>query len=949
MTRWRQVIQRLQRNAPRMHPALDEMMTYFALERAAEQAASRGDPKEALSLHHRALEVAVASGNTDLIAGCWSSIGTLHIRAKAYSEAVTAYEAALPHSRTSGNRHGLAVCLRNLAEAKRYCGKFAEALGHATEALSLYSAIGNREGIGAATRATARNLEELGEGAQALEAFRRALDLYEGLPGHAEAVATCHHRIGVLLCTIQGGTSARPYLEKALAAARAAQQAGFAVDVLNDLALSHAMDGDYQTALRLLLDVLGEARGLPDARDAVAVCLNNLGRISLQQYDNPSATRYFEEAISIGYTLVQRTRSIVPLENLARVHELAGRWGQALELHTQALDVARGASQTAFSAFCCCSVGRTLAGLGRYDEALSILAEGAALARRIGHDRQLSELLCNMAGVHLRRQDHGAAAEAAAEACRLAREHGERDTLQAFLTMLAEALIALGRRAEAKEALEEAVDLLDGLRATSAADRQAQLRAFDADVATHRLLIEHVLLPGGEIDRAFTVLERAKSRLLWDLLADRHLKQARRRGSGAAARIDQLTQRRRALEFLLGDRVPGQEAAAQQWLSEYEEIGKALREIGRPEADAGLSEQPVRFPQDIRAVLPARTALVEFFVGRSSVAAFLVGHHGECRLVPLPDCTPAQAKGWADELGRAAAGHAARDYWERLMAALDQVLPEVYDCCVREVVGRLSGDTDHVFVVPHQEFHHVPFHAAFHMVGERRVHWLEEGRTISFAPSSSLLRSCLRRERPAPARLLAVANPTRDLPATEGEVARVAELYPHTILLGAGGTASATRSEVIAEARGVHVVLCTGHGRRGDMDAAALMLADGELTIRDQYVELELPVCTLWDSDCCESGLPEIRGADDWITLSSAPLVAGAKTVWSTLWPVADAATAALKIAAYRAMVLERASPARALNKAQLAALAGRIDWFADSERKRHPVFWAPFISVGAP
>ena len=126
------------------------------------------------------------------------------------------------------------------------------------------------------------------------------------------------------------------------------------------------------------------------------------------------------------------------------------------------------------------------------------------------------------------------------------------------------------------------------------------------------------------------------------------------------------------------------------------------------------------------------------------------------------------------------------------------------------------------------------------------------------------------------------------------------------------------------------------------------------MSITEQFGRLDLPVCSIWDYDTCETGLPKTDTSDEWITLASAPLAAGAATVWSSLWAVDDFATAELKQLAYRNLLEKRVSRVRALNDAQRTILAGDLRTLTPSgalrmkEKYRHPFYWAGFISSGA-
>ena len=154
----------------------------------------------------------------------------------------------------------------------------------------------------------------------------------------------------------------------------------------------------------------------------------------------------------------------------------------------------------------------------------------------------------------------------------------------------------------------------------------------------------------------------------------------------------------------------------------------------------------------------------------------------------------------------------------------------------------------------------------------------------------------------------------------------------------------------VSETTAAHVVLIAAHAASGNSESAALVLTDGSMSLGEQFARLDVPSCSLWDFDACETGLPPSDVADEWITLASAPLCAGAATVWSSLWVVDDEATCHLKIAAYRNLVAGRSTRAEALNEAQRAVLGQTLTANAASgdQDYSHPYFWAGFISTGA-
>ncbi len=114
-----------------------------------------------------------------------------------------------------------------------------------------------------------------------------------------------------------------------------------------------------------------------------------------------------------------------------------------------------------------------------------------------------------------------------------------------------------------------------------------------------------------------------------------------------------------------------------------------------------------------------------------------------------------------------------------------------------------------------------------------------------------------------------------------------------------------------------------------------IRLADARLTVADLY-DLTLAGRPLIVLSACETGLLGQRGGG-LIGLSRAFLAAGASALVVSLWKVDDATTADLMAVFYEAYV-SGAPPAEALRRAQRAVLAAHP----------HPLYWAPFVFIGA-
>jgi CHAT domain-containing protein len=160
----------------------------------------------------------------------------------------------------------------------------------------------------------------------------------------------------------------------------------------------------------------------------------------------------------------------------------------------------------------------------------------------------------------------------------------------------------------------------------------------------------------------------------------------------------------------------------------------------------------------------------------------------------------------------------------------------------------------------------------------------------------------------------------------------------------------------------------------GSMDDSFLLLGDGNhLTLGQIKTKLNFSSVELLTLSACETALGDDSTSHHGVEVEGLGAIAqqaGAKAVLATLWPVADASTAALMRALYQAHKVDRLDKADALRQAQLALLKGsaRLDDASGAQRGltradatpttgnfkvnpnapyAHPFYWAPFILMG--
>jgi len=160
----------------------------------------------------------------------------------------------------------------------------------------------------------------------------------------------------------------------------------------------------------------------------------------------------------------------------------------------------------------------------------------------------------------------------------------------------------------------------------------------------------------------------------------------------------------------------------------------------------------------------------------------------------------------------------------------------------------------------------------------------------------------------------------------------------------------------------------------GSMDDSFLLLGDGShLSLAQIKTKLDFNSVELLTLSACETAMGDDGTSQHGVEVEGLGAIAqqaGAKAVLATLWPVADASTAALMRALYQAHKVDHLDKADALRQAQLALLRGTVAaddtgnaarGLARASKPRtsgnfkinpsapyaHPFFWAPFILMG--
>ena len=497
----------------------------------------------------------------------------------------------------------------------------------------------------------------------------------------------------------------------------------------------------------------------------------------------------------------------------------------------------------------------------------------------------------------------------------------------------------LGQAALALENYRRAAELAEHMAVTIPAEEQRTAFVADKQIPYEGLVN---LMSSTAPDVAFGWAERAKSRALVDLLAAGVRPRLRVTDEVDARRADRLRTVREELNWLYSrltrGAAPGEAgvpaAGPDVWnkIQVREQEATALWHDLQAKHAEGLSlEQVTQLPvADIQAGLPTASHLIEYFIVREQVCAFVVSRDqitAYPHLVNVKTLRPL-LESLAFQMAKGQYGAA---YMQRhrtsLVATARHTLAELFRLLLAPLWSQLSDATS-LIIVPHGPLHRLPFHAL--EVDDKP---LIATHAISYAPSATVLKFCRDKQPTRHAAPLLVGVPDDRIARVRDELQAMAQLFPGAVsLLGEDATVEHVRDQA-AQCGWLHLA---AHGlfRPEAPLLSGLQLADRWLTVQDIY---DLPLnASLVTISACESGLSGVTGGDDLVGLVRGFLYAGAASLLVSQWMVDDEAMARLMIEFYR-LWQSGVPKARALQQAQCAF------W----EEYQHPFYWAPLMLIG--
>jgi CHAT domain-containing protein len=925
-------LQQILAGAPHgLNPAIVEKLVELARQKL------RVNPGASLRIAESALAVAVHIGDEE------SQARGIRAQANAFwmlnqnRTAVEHLDRALAIFQKLGNDTEVGRTLSTSIQALIRLGEYSRALEGAARAREIFTRAGDARRLARLELNVANIHHRQDRFAEALAAYQDAYHKLVPLRD-AEAIAVALHNMAVCLIALND-------FEKALAAHQSVREfcrehgmPAIAVQADYNISYLYYLRGEYSRALEGLRHAAAAAREAGDAYHS-ALCAMDSAEIFLELNMHEEAAEMAQEAFTGFQALGMNYESAKCLVNLAIAAGQPGNAARSLDLFSRARALFVAEENQVWPSLIDLYQALVLYNAGRDAEARPLC--DAALGFFGAGKLATKEILCRLliARLALRAGDRGQArAECSAALLRLDDTEAPHLRYQAY-TLMSQIQEASGEFQQAAESCYAARAEMESLRSILRGEElkiafmKNKLEVYERLV---RLCVDRI--PACPAEEVFDYMEQAKSRGLRDLFFER----PRGAQSGGAApdagRLgelrDELNWYYHRIEAEELAREPGSKEALSRLRRAVRAREKHLMRLLREQPAGADASDAMRPPQSlnipgIRAALGADATLVEYFrAGDRLLAAVLTADSLE--IVPLaamPEVNPIvrllRFQFSKFRLGDSYIAAARESSFE----ATRSHLGELYGLLIAPLRGHLR--TGHLVFVPHEELHHLPFHALYD--GDR---YLCDTFTVSYAPSASIYALCHQQQVNCAGSSLVLGVPDAVAPLIEQETRAVAAILPEPQLFVGPQATQAVLAEKGPGSRYVHIGT-HGRFRRDNPMFSAIRLGDGYLTLYDLYgFRLPAELVTL---SGCSTGLNVIAKGDELLGLVRGLLHAGAKTLMLSLWDVQDRASSELMQAFYRRL---------GASHPKAAALRGAMQEVR--ERQSHPYYWAPFFLTGS-
>ncbi|WP_031498102.1 CHAT domain-containing protein [Bryobacter aggregatus] len=477
-----------------------------------------------------------------------------------------------------------------------------------------------------------------------------------------------------------------------------------------ELGIVAALQGKTSEGLFLLASALKAAEESQDLSSVVR-WLSIIGQGFIQFGRPEEALKYFDRALAAGSPVEELRYPLMAYAGKVNALTKLGRTKEARELLASALTVARDHESLGYQAELLRTDALLAETAGLRDEAIAILQQALQFARSASANRILAEIYLDLGRLQIAAGQKKDAANSFKSGVEVARSMRERLLTPRLLAKFAESERSQGRAVEARELLQEASEVTEGLLAGVWSPWvKSRLVGIMDEVFLARVRLETGM--GSAPDRLLPIIEQARGRALTDLLMGRGQGE---RNTAVAAKEGQ--RRISALQTQLWgvkSAVARQRLLDKIFRAESDMMAVSVQEDRKRQVE--LKRNPLRMT-NLRQVLAPDEMLLEYVVDDPASFVLIVTRE-QASIQKLPGRT--QLKKSVDIA------------WKAIQAGqdIDATLP------LPELIRVPNIETKtRIIVVPDGDLHRLPFELLTTSKGAR----LLQSHAVSYSPSATAL------------------------------------------------------------------------------------------------------------------------------------------------------------------------------------------------------------------
>ena len=649
--------------------------------------------------------------------------------------ALEKFKAALRYYSSSRDRYRLALTNYTCGYAYEQLGDFPASLEYYGKALPVFHDLVETSMEGTTLNNMGGAYDVLGEKQRALDSYSKFLELPE-LHVDRSTKAYVFNNIGKIYADQADLQKANDYYSQAL------------------------------PIFQAIADKVGQAQVLQN----VGANYNDLG-------DPTRALDYLQQALSLEKETGDKRMQAETLKHIGAAYTILGDSSQAISTFSRALQMARAAEDHWREGQILASMGAAYSSSGQHEKALDSLRQALTILNATQDRYAQAVTLARIGKTYEALRKPEDAIQAYTQALSLARDIDDRNHMAASFLGIARAQNDLGNLAAAQSNSEEALKLVEDVRAR-AGGAEARASYFATQQNAYEFYIDllmklHQQSPRAGYDaQAFAVSERARARGLLEMLAETHVDFHQGVDPGLVQREHDLVELLDAkANRLMGvggaaagsEQIAGLKKEIDDLETQYQVLEVEIRQKS-PRYAALTQPQPLSL-QEIQQTLDNETALLEYALGSDRSYLWVVSNSG-LQSYELPKRSEIESSVRQLYVALTARSTYPRgelpDQRKARIAAADEELPRAAQALSRMVLLAEAGELKYkrLVIVADGTLQHVPF--AVLPSGSSEYHPLVVDHEISSLPSASTiaaLRQQYERRKPAPRLLAVLADP----------------------------------------------------------------------------------------------------------------------------------------------------------------------------------------------